>query len=477
MKKLLLSLCMLVPLLAASIVSQAAQVSNVRFLIRYNGTTCKYDVLMYLETGNINTPGVNVSFQAVGTNQLSLVVPTGSSVGGNTGGTGTVTTIPNEPRTGGTVSSGVYSGGSPLSWAQTNRVLAPGAMSGSDIYAFVANPSGAYWPQASQGDTILLFSLTIVTPTANCGQGIRIWNNNQIKGSPVSGGDPASSATGFSGNDYNNGILIGSAIPLFNGTGTPNLDQAKPTVTANVTANATSIFGTSSASTSSCYTITGYSWTGPNSYTASTQNFTRTPSSGNLGNYVVTVTNSLGCTATASKTIVLPVHLLSFNGNTEGCNAHLTWEVAAGQLDLEAFDVQYSSDGSHFETIGHLERNPNSDLYTFSYGQAPGKGFYRLMIIERSGVTEYTKTISVTTDCAAAPITIAPNPTQGRTVVSGISAGDQIKVTDVLGNVIANYISSGNTAVVDLAIYPAGIYSVLVSRNNQILKTDKVSKQ
>jgi len=349
-------------------------------------------------------------------------------------------------------------------------------MSGSDIYAFVANPSGAYWPQASQGDTILLFSLTIVTPTANCGQGIRIWNNNQIKGSPVSGGDPASSATGFSGNDYNNGILIGSAIPLFNGTGTPNLDQAKPTVTASVTANASTIYCNATATTSSCYTITGYSWTGPGGFTSSSQNFTRPNVVANRGTYTVTATNSLGCTSSMPG-VVLPVHLLSFNGNTEGCNAHLTWEVAAGQLDLEAFDVQYSSDGSHFETIGHLERNPNSDLYTFSYGQAPGKGFYRLMIIEHSGVTEYTKTISVTTDCAAAPITIAPNPTQGRTVVSGIAAGDQIKVTDVLGNVIANYISSGNTAVVDLAIYPAGIYSVLVSRNNQILKTDKVSKQ
>lgn len=478
MKKLILSFCLLIPFLVGSMTSEAAQVSNVRYLLRYDSVNCRYDVLMYLENGNINVPTTSLLQQQVGTNQLTIVVPTGTNFGGNSGGSGSVTTYPNEPRTGGTISGNSISGGTPASWQKTTQAISPACMSSSDIYSFNCSASGAYWPQASQNDTILLFSLTIVPPTANCGQGVRIWNNNQLHGSSVSGGDSASSGNGLNGKDYNNSLNdVWSGNDVFNGTGTPNLDEAKPVVTASVTQNSTTITGTSSATTSSCATISSYAWTGPNSFTASTSGFTRNNIPANTGNYTLTVTNSLGCSTVWSKTVVLPVKLLSFDAMTEGCQARLNWVVAPAQMDLKAFDIQYSQDGINFETIGHLERTPNSDQYSFAYAQASGKGYYRLMIIEQSGITEYTKTVSVNTTCDVQVITIAPNPTTGRSVVSGIESGDQVKVSDVLGNVIANYVSSGSTAAIDLSIYPSGIYSVIVSRNSQILKTDKITKQ
>jgi hypothetical protein len=487
MKKLLLSLCLLVPALASTLSSQAAQVSSVRFLMRYDSVFCRYDVLMYLETGNIQAGGD----QGANTNQITIVVPTGSNVGGN-GGLFFIpaTVTSNEPKFGALngLTNVVTRGAIPAPWANPNRLVAPAALPSSDVYSFVVSPSSAWWPAANQGDTILLFSLTIVPPgPPSCGQGIRIWNNNVIKGSSVSGGDPSSSASGFGGSDYNNGIYIGNNTnQIFNGAFNPtDMSEAKPVVTDTVIVTGIGasrvINGTSSAPNGSCYTISSYAWTGPNSFSASTQNFTRSGgNSANYGVYTVTVTNSLGCSTARSVNIlpVLPVHLLRFEGSAQGCMARLTWEVAPGQLDLNDVEVQYSPDGSRFETIGHLERNPDgSDLYSYSYPQAAGKGYYRLMIIEHSGATEYSKTVSVTTACASAPITIAPNPTRGQAVVSGIEAGDQVKVSDVLGNVIANYISAGSAATIDLAIYPAGIYSVIISRNNQILKTDKITKQ
>jgi len=493
MKKILLSLCLLAPALLGSISSEAAQVSSVRYLMRYDSTTCKYDVLMYLETGDINPGG---STQKMYTNQLTIVVPHGSNVGGNGGSpAGTITTTPYEPQIG-HVSGGVVTRTTAVSWAPTNQNFdpsLPSALSGSDVYAFIASPSSAFFPAATQGDTLLLFKIAITTPTNNCGQGIRIWENNAIKGVLVSG-DPTSLAFSlFGGKDYNNAMSIGSSNQIFNGTGTTNMDEAKPNVTSSVTpvtivtggGKSTTITGASSAVTSSCYTISSYAWTGPSSggptaFTASTSGFSRTNAiSSDFGTYTLTVTNSLGCSTVQQHDIItaLPVHLLSFDGYASGCLARLSWQVAAGQLDLQAFDVQYSPDGARFETVGHLERNPSSDNYSYSYAQAAGKGFYRLMIIERSGATELSRTVSVATACDAPQITIAPNPTNARSVVSCIEAGDQVKVSDVLGNVSANDISGGTTAAVDLGIYPPGIYTVIVSRNSQILKTDKLTKQ
>ncbi len=477
MKKLILSFCLLIPFLLGGVASEAAQLSNARYLLRYDSSTCRYEVLMYLETGNINVPAAGIPLQQVYGCQLSIVVPTGTNFGGNGGlSSGTVTTYANEPRTGMSQSGNAMVGGSGASWTNGNNAFNPSSLSGYDIYAFVPPTSGAYFSQASQGDTVLLFSISIVTPTANCGQGVRLWNNNVIQGSAVSG-DPNSGSAGLNGRDYNNSLKVGSSSEQYHGTGTPNMNEAKPVVTASVTQNSTTITGTSSATTSSCATISSYAWTGPASFTASTSGFTRSNIPANTGNYILTVTNSLGCSTVWSHVIVLPVKLLSFDAMTEGCQARLNWVVAPAQMDLKAFDIQYSQDGINFETIGHLERTPNSDQYSFAYAQASGKGYYRLMIIEQSGITEYTKTVSVSTTCNVQVITIAPNPTTGRSVVSGIESGDQVKVSDVLGNVIANYVSSGSTAAIDLSIYPSGIYSVIVSRNSQILKTDKITKQ
>jgi hypothetical protein len=52
-----------------------------------------------------------------------------------------------------------------------------------------------------------------------------------------------------------------------------------------------------------------------------------------------------------------------------------------------------------------------------------------------------------------------------------------VKVTDMLGNTVANYISGGSKATVDLTIFPPGVYSVIISRNAEIIKAEKLTKQ
>jgi hypothetical protein len=108
--------------------------------------------------------------------------------------------------------------------------------------------------------------------------------------------------------------------------------------------------------------------------------------------------------------------------------------------------------------------------------QPSGKGYYRLKIIDLSGKASYSDIVSVATSCDAPEITIAPNPTTTVSTVSGIEAGDQVKVTDVLGNVIANYVSGGAKATIDLGMYPPAVYNVIITRGTNIIKTDKITK-
>ncbi len=375
-------------------------------------------------------------------------------------------------------------------------------MGQADVYSFTPNVSlNAVYPTMNPGDTVLLFSISIVTPTANCGQGVRLWNNNVIQGVGQNGAnstgcggtapnDPCS-AVFNGGSDYNNGMGIGTNAAqtsgggqIYKGNGISNSNQAQPVVNnIALTCTATTSTLTASPALALCgSTITSYVYRNASNAIVSSTNTLTVTTATNNSPYTLTVTASNGCTSVATRSVssvgcfILPVKLISFTAITDKCNAQLGWEIAASDKDFERFDVQYSRDGKQFTTVGQLPRNQYNEKYSYSYSQTSGKGYYRLAIVDLKGTTTYSETRSIITSCDDNVITISPNPTYAISTVKGLEAGDQLKVTDMLGNVLANYISGGNQATIELANLPAGIYSVMISRNGEILKAAKITK-
>jgi hypothetical protein len=469
-----LKLFILAILLCAPLSGVYAAVNNVTYKIVYNPSTCLYDVFMTVTNGSTTSIFEQEAYNA----QVSIVVPSGTTVG-------TTSITSNEPKTG-SYSGTTLTRTTATGWSYTNSNSWTSGSSNVTVYAFTPNLSNAYWPSLSTGSSVLLFSLPISTTT--CGSGIRMWNNNIINGTSVAGGDPSSSTSGFNGKDYNNGVnfsddLSFNLIQAYSGNGTSSTAPVSPTIAStNLTISGGNINGTASVSQSgSCATISSYTWTSPAgggfTYTSTTSpSFTRAALTANYGAYTLTVTNSLGCTATALATVALPIKLLSFTGTANKCNADLRWQIASTDKDAARFEVQYSADGARFATVGTLDRNTYEDSYSFSYTQPSGRGFYRLKISEVGGKATYSEIVSVNTECAAPDITIAPNPTASYSTVNGIEPGDQIKVTDMLGNVIANYVSGGSRATIELSNLPAAVYNIIISRNTEVIKAAKLTK-
>jgi len=94
---------------------------------------------------------------------------------------------------------------------------------------------------------------------------------------------------------------------------------------------------------------TTFSWTGPNSFTASTQNTTVAASASNSGTYTVTVTNSSGCSATATTTVSQPNALSAASSSgsiaCSGGNTTITVTASGGTSP-------YSGTGSFTRTAG-----------------------------------------------------------------------------------------------------------------------------
>ena len=199
-----------ITLLLATATANAGQLTDVKFKLFYNTRTNLYDVTMVLDNGDILS-GIT---QAAGTAQITLVVPAGSKVD-------VANIVSNEPRIGAMSSGIVNRTGKATPWINGNTTRSadlPLSLAGNDIYAFTPTVSRAFYPTAQQGDEIVLFSVSITPPSAAGRQDIRLWNNTIIKGTKITWGDRDATSAGLkTGQQYNNGIGIGSPKQIYSG--------------------------------------------------------------------------------------------------------------------------------------------------------------------------------------------------------------------------------------------------------------------
>ncbi|WP_207433074.1 T9SS type A sorting domain-containing protein [Sabulibacter ruber] len=113
----------------------------------------------------------------------------------------------------------------------------------------------------------------------------------------------------------------------------------------------------------------------------------------------------------------LPVTLISFTAKTQKDGVLLAWATAS-EKDNAYFQVERSTDGKNFGTIGQVKGNGNSSVrldYSFLDSKTPaGTIYYRLKQVDFDGKSEYSKTVAVQTKAVSAPtVTVKayPNPT------------------------------------------------------------------
>jgi hypothetical protein len=93
--------------------------------------------------------------------------------------------------------------------------------------------------------------------------------------------------------------------------------------------------------------------------------------------------------------IVLPIELTVFDvQNTEGGKNHLTWRTES-EKDNSHFDIERSTDGSTFHSIGQVRGNNKPSSYQFVDNQPFAMTYYRLKQVDFDGTTTYSKVVSV----------------------------------------------------------------------------------
>jgi hypothetical protein len=166
----------------------------------------------------------------------------------------------------------------------------------------------------------------------------------------------------------------------------------------------------------------------------------------------------------------LPLHLISFSCVNSGTANILQWQ-ASDEINTQAFDVERSTDGLHFSTIGSIRSVNNTGINLYSYTDNTISNricFYRLKMIDQDGRFTYSKLLKVETG-SIGRLNIFPNPATNSVSISGLTASGYLEITTLQGASLKRISITDNTRTIDLTGYPAGIYVLKIVTDQNVL--------
>lgn len=183
---------------------------------------------------------------------------------------------------------------------------------------------------------------------------------------------------------------------------------------------------------------------------------------------------------------VLPLDISSFNASAEGNSAMLQW-TAATQVNTDHYDVEYSRDGSDWESIGTVTVSGNPSMsgnYNYvQYSPASGSAYYRVAQVGSNGSVSYTSVQRLSFGALdGGGMNFYPNPARGQVTITAAGAGSSgndirsVQLLSIDGRVlqVSTGFRSGDSF--DLSSYPAGVYIFVVRNNDGTTQTSKVQK-
>ncbi|MDF2456199.1 MAG: hypothetical protein K0R51_2192 [Cytophagaceae bacterium] len=187
-------------------------------------------------------------------------------------------------------------------------------------------------------------------------------------------------------------------------------------------------------------------------------------------------------TLTFNVDCILPVDLISFNGMSKDGGVQLTWKTAM-EKNNDYFDIQRSSDGVHFESIGTQKGAGNSNrVIDYSYFDANVSGtrvYYRLVQHDFDGASESSHVIVVNFDQSlGSPIAVAPNPfSSSFTLTKFRDEAATVAVYDVYGRLLESKVTIEGEAVLQLGESLANGSYILRYQNASGVYTFHVEKK
>lgn len=153
----------------------------------------------------------------------------------------------------------------------------------------------------------------------------------------------------------------------------------------------------------------------------------------------------------------LASQLLNFDASVQGRNVRLKWNVAE-ELGTYAYVVERSSNNINWQGIDTVDAhnsNGTFDYETADFNPLKGNSYYRLRIIESTGMERLSQVKRVTIKDVSAGIILLPNPAKDKLTVQldagGVSSGN-ISLLNMNGQTIISSDQKFNSGINSIAI-------------------------
>lgn len=161
---------------------------------------------------------------------------------------------------------------------------------------------------------------------------------------------------------------------------------------------------------------------------------------------------------------VFPVTLLSFNGQYEGNKVPLKWATATEQ-NSSHFDIERSTDGQKYETIGQVKAGGNTATkldYSFIDNNLPAQNifYYRLKQVDFDEKFVYSDIVSIKKKERDPSVKMFPNPADSEITIFGVADNAQIEVYNEIGQLVKTVHSLSSGSKMTITDLPKGVYFV-----------------
>ena len=191
-------------------------------------------------------------------------------------------------------------------------------------------------------------------------------------------------------------------------------------------------------------------------------------------NNLVTLRPDIGFTEFAgsknsfSICIILPIELITFNGNLEDDHSKLYWQTAT-EINNDYFILEKSDDGLVWRDIGKLKGAGNStqiNNYLFNdYELLPEIMYYRLKQVDFDGKKNYSNIVYLQSIKNNSNTSIFPNPSSGVFTIKSNETILSYDITDNLGQLVC----TGTSSLFDISMLAEGIYFIKIKLNNELV--------
>lgn len=210
---------------------------------------------------------------------------------------------------------------------------------------------------------------------------------------------------------------------------------------------------------------------------------TYTPAPGFNGSDTMRWNGSSGAAYAARDTLlvltagtVLPITLLNFTATALDKLNQLNWQTAQ-ENNSAYFDVERSTDGQHFTSLGTVGAKGNSSIVqTYSYSDVQplqGITYYRLKMVDKDGNFKYSTIKSLSRNDVTFAASLYPNPTHNTASLLITSDRQQqvtIQLVDMAGNILITtpFVANTGTTIkeIDIKGLTNGIYTIRISGTN-----------